>query len=257
MIGTGNDPAIPAIEADQGLTTCVLGLDDGSTTRALGLGEDPTIRLQLADTHGQPTGQTTGVATLLFGLSLATALPPSALLMPSNAALPVVRSDAHPILSSIDLEAALGRPTMEVGRGRVALEEVDRRMRRLVVSLAVFQVTDGSGALISLGVVTPHWTASGNDGATITDLWALAREALPRHGIAWRHSIRGGGDALLVVYGGVTAQVAWLAGDRLATASVTSLDGSENWTVEAACSIAVLLDRRLGDEDPALGRSRE
>jgi hypothetical protein len=256
MIGTDSGRAIPTSETDQELTTCVLGLDDGSTTRALGLGEDPTIRLQVANTLGHPTGQTTGVATLLFGLSLATALPPSALLMPSNAALPVVRSDAHPILSSIDLEAVLGRPTTEVGRGRVALEEVDRRMRRLVVSLAVFQVTDGSGALISLGVVTPHRTVSGRGGATITDLWAMAREALPRYGIALRHSIRGGDDALLVLYGGVTAQVAWLAGDRLATASVTSLDGSESWTVEAACSIAVLLDRRLGDDDPALGRSR-
>jgi hypothetical protein len=256
MIGTDNEPAIPAIETDQGLTTRVLGLNGRPTMRALGLDEGPTIRLNLANDVGLPTGQTTGVATLLFGLSLATALPPSALLIPSNAALPVVRSDAHLILSSIDLEAALGRPTMEVGRGRVALEEVDRRMRRLVVSLAVFQVTDGSGALVSLGVVTPHRTVSGNGGATITDLWTLAREALPRHGIAWRHSIRGADDALLVLYGDVTAQVAWLAGDRLATASVTSLDSSENWTVEAACSIAVLLDRRLGDEDPALGRSR-
>ena len=79
-----------------------------------------------------------------------------------------------------------------------------------------------------------------------TDLWTLACETLPLHGVASRHPSRIGDDALLVVYGGITAQVAWLSGDRLATASVTSLNGDDAWAIEAASAIALALDRRRG-----------
>jgi hypothetical protein len=92
--------------------------------------------------------------------------------------------------------------------------------------------------------VTPHRTAGGVEGASTTDLWTLACEALPLHGAASRHPGRIGDDAILVVYGGITAQVAWLSGDRLTTASVTSLNGHDDWAIEAASTIALALDRR-------------
>ena len=53
-----------------------------------------------------------------------------------------------------------------------------------------------------------------------------------------------GDDAFLAVYGGLTAQVAWLTGDRLSTASVTCLTREQDWLVDAARSIAIMLDRR-------------
>jgi hypothetical protein len=45
-----------------------------------------------------------------------------------------------------------------------------------------------------------------------------------------------------VTYGGITTQVLWLVGDRLATASVTSLHGEEEWAIDVARSSALLLD---------------
>jgi hypothetical protein len=54
-----------------------------------------------------------------------------------------------------------------------------------------------------------------------------------------------GETAFLAVYGDVTAQVAWLTGGRLATASVTSLVWEQAQTIEVARSTAVALDRRL------------
>jgi hypothetical protein len=123
------------------------------------------------------------------------------MLVSPNAALPAVRSDPHAILSPIELAAVLGRPTAEVGRGRVALAEIDQRLHDLVVSLDVFRVTDGSGALVSLSVVRPDQTASGASGATTVDLWALAREALPRCGGDYEYAVGVGDDALLMLYG--------------------------------------------------------
>lgn len=211
----------------------------------------PTLRLQLTSdpTPGLSGGsdpttvQTSGVEPLLFGLSLAAALPPNAILFPPDSSLPVVRSDPHAILSPAELSAILGRPTALVGRGRIELGEVDRRMVSLVVSLEVFQITDGSGVLVSLGIVTPHRRAGGVDGATTADLWDLAREALPGYAGASQYPSRIGGGARLVVYGGITAQVAWLSDECLTTASVTSLDGDDDWAIEAASAIALALNR--------------
>ena len=52
-----------------------------------------------------------------------------------------------------------------------------------------------------------------------------------------------GDDAFLAMYHGTTAQVAWMAGGRLATASVTCLAGDEHWAIAAAHAIAAFLDR--------------
>lgn len=245
MIGTDKEPAIPAIEADQGLTTRVLELDDGSTTRALGLDGDPTIHLQLANTLGHPTGQTTGVATLLFGLSLAAALPPAAMLFSPDAARPIIRPAAGPMLSPSEVEAIVGHRMKEAGRGRIALGEVDRRLSRLLLSLEVFQATDRSGVLVCLGVIRVDSAATTVVGASPLDLWALAGEPLSRYGVAFECPIRIGDRARLVVYSGITMQIAWLSGDRLMTASVTSLTGSDAWAIESASALAIALDRQL------------
>jgi hypothetical protein len=207
--------------------------------------DEPTLRPTPVDEVGRTTTLTAGLETLLFALSLVTALPPAAMLAQPCAALPVVRSNPRALLSPIELATVLGRPTAEVGRGRVELREIDSRLHGLAVSLNVFRVTDGSGALISLSVVGPDVTASSDGGATTADLWALTCEALLRHSVGCEYQDGVEYDAILVLYGGITAQLVWLAGDRLATASVTSLDSEEAWMIEAARSIAVLLDRRL------------
>jgi hypothetical protein len=203
----------------------------------------PTLRLNLAETAHLSSGRGTDAKMLLFGLSLAAALPPAAILFPTDSSLPFVRSNPYSILSPAEVGAILGRPMAEVGRGRVALGEVDRRMHRLVVALNVFQATDGSGVLVSLGVIRVDPAATTVAGVSPLDLWALAGEPLSRHGVAKDCPIRIGDRSRLIVYGGITSQVAWLSGERLATASVTSLQGSESWVTGAACSIAVLLDR--------------
>ena len=70
----------------------------------------PTLRLHPASgpipdpasESGPTTVQTSGVEPLLFGLSLAAALPPTAILFPPGSSLPVIRSDPHPILGPAD-----------------------------------------------------------------------------------------------------------------------------------------------------------
>jgi hypothetical protein len=219
----------------------------------------PTVGLEPLD-DPEPAS-TTRLETLLFALSLVATLPPTAMLASSRAALPFVQAEPQPVLTAFDLEATIGRPTTEVGRGRIGLGEIDQRMHRLLVSLNVYQVTDGSGVLVCLGVVSPNRVgvvspnrhgvvrpnrmADGAGGVAPADLWTLAREALALHGVFRETPVEMGDDAFLAVYGGVTAQVAWLTGDHLATASVTSLNGDEAWMIETARSIAGLLDRRL------------
>ncbi len=205
----------------------------------------PTLRLDTEDDSEPTTDRTPGLLTLLFELSLGVGLPPAAILATPTAVRPAIHSDAHAILNARELAAVLNRPTTEVGRGRVALAEIDRRLRGLVAWLDVFRVADRSGALVSLSVVRPDPDASGDGGATTADLWALAQEALIRHGVAGQRLGGLGDDAFLAVHGGKAAQVAWVAGARLATASVTCLARDNAWMVEAARSIAVLADDEL------------
>src|SRR3954469_21730604 len=73
------------------------------------------------------TTLTSHVQTLLYGLSLVTALPPEAILAPPDAVVPKVRSDPHPILHAVEVESVLDRPITPVGHGSVALEHVDWR----------------------------------------------------------------------------------------------------------------------------------
>ena len=216
--------------------------------------DPPTLVLGLERDLDPSSNRPTGDVPVLFGLSLATALPPMAMLPPPGVVLPTFRSGAHAILDPAELTAVLGRPTMEVWHGRVALGEVDVRLRGLEILLSGFQVIDESSALVCLGAITADSLVPDTGGATPSDLWDLACQGLERFGIASERPSDLGDDAFLVVYGGVTAQVAWLAGDRLATASVTCLALEHGWATKAACSIAQVLDRRLSNLFPGTRR---
>jgi hypothetical protein len=212
----------------------------------------PTPRPAPADDGERPTAHSSTLLPLLFALRHAAALPPAALLAPPGAARPTLRPEPNALLDPPALAAALGHPAAEVGRGRVALGELDARLGGLTVSLEAFRVADGDGALACLGVVRPDPTAS-DGGATVVELWWLARAALARHRVPRARWVGLGEDALLAVHGGRTAQVAWLAGDRLATAGVTRLADLDAWAIGAARALAVLADARLAREDGRAG----
>jgi len=211
--------------------------------------EQPTLRLERDATT--TTGVTGGVASL-FGLSMATALPPMALLTRTDAVLPTLRRDPHAmLLSPAELAAVLGQPVTEAWRGRIELGGLDPRLRGLESVLVVFQAIDGSGALICLSTIEPHPVAGDERGATPADLWALVCEALVRCGVAHRRELAIGPDAVLAVYGEITAQVAWLDGDRVATVSVTRLTGQRGWPADTARMAAAVLKRQLAGRSPA------
>ena len=183
---------------------------------------------------------------MLFGLSLGMALPPAAIVTPPGTVRPTVRPDAATMLVASELTAVLNRAdrrglarTGRPGRGGRAPG------RPGDPAFSVFQVTDESGALICLSAVRRDPGADGVGGATPADLWELACQALARYGIPHERLVGIGDDAFLATYGGVTAQVAWLAGARLTTASVTCLAREPGWAADAARTIAVVLDRHL------------
>ena len=205
----------------------------------------PTARLGRVNVAVSTTPRAARLVPLLFGLGLATALPPAAMLAPPDAIQPTIRFDTYPILDAADLSTILARSAADVGHGHIALSEVDVRLLGLAAWVSVFRVADGAGvgSLVSVGIVTPDPTA--DDGsATVADLWKLACAALAQHAIPSGHLDGLGDDAFLAVHDGTTAQVAWLDGVRLTTASVTCLAGDEHWAIAAAHSIAALLERR-------------
>jgi hypothetical protein len=186
-----------------------------------------------------------GLPTLLFGLTLALALPPAALLPPPNVSRPTFHPSPVRIVSAVELSASLGRPTTELHRVRVGLGELDTRLRGLSVSTTIFQVTDETRALVSIGVAYPDGTANDRDGATADRLWTLTREILPRYAWVCEQQTSLGKDALLAFPGTATAQAIWLANGCLATVGVASFYGGDAWTREAAHSIAQVVDWRL------------
>jgi hypothetical protein len=115
------------------------------------------------------------------------------------------------------------------------LAGIDQRLRGLVVSLEVFRVIDGGGALVGVGVVGPYRATSG--GTTTVDLWKLARQALEHHGVNYVRPGGCGDDTFLADYGR-TVQVAWLTGGSLVTASVTGPDSERDWILRAARVLA-------------------
>jgi hypothetical protein len=155
---------------------------------------------------------------------------------------------AHPAIDAVTLAKSLLIPVTELGRGRIALGEVDCRLGGLSLALDLFRVGDGRGALIPIGVVRRDTLTDGPGGATLADLWRLARETIPRYGRVWGCWPGPGSAAVLVRYDCATAQIAWSGGDYLATVSVTSLDGDDGQTSETVHTVARLLAARLESE---------
>jgi hypothetical protein len=184
-------------------------------------------------------------AALYYGLSLAAVLPPAAWLPPVHGALPSIHPTTEPAIDVVTLATSLLEPVMELGRGRIALGEVDRRLGGLSLALDLFRVGDGRGALIPIGVVRRDTLTDEAGAATLADLWVLARETMPRYGRVWGCWPGPGSDAVLVRYDSATAQIAWLGADYLATVSVTSLDGDGGQTSETVHTVARLLAARL------------
>jgi len=200
-----------------------------------------TSRPDLLNDLARESAARPGVVTLSFGLSLATGLPPAALLVPSGVLRPATLADVEVVLGPSTLGAVLGRPMDRMLFGRIALGLVDRRLRGLESILQVFQATDGTGALVCTSVVGTDPAAG--DGITPDDLLGLVCEAMLRHGVTHERRIDVGPDAFLAIYGEMTAQLVWMAGGRLLTVNATCPFGDRAWTIDAARSIAGLLDR--------------
>lgn len=192
------------------------------------------------------TTATTGLVTLLLALNFATALPPVATIFSPTAAQPRVFPAAHPIVNPIGLQAVLGRPLADVGRGLVALGDIDARLDGLIAALDVYRLVGGANALVTVSVVRPaselRLPGAGLDASASTaDLWNLARAALVEHQVTCAAPGLSGDDAFLADYGR-TAQVAWLVGGRLLTTSVTCLDDAPSWRLDAVRAIARYVD---------------
>jgi len=193
--------------------------------------------------------------TFLLELSLALALPPEAREAPAGIERPAIRPEPRTLLDVGEVAAVLDRPTVEVGRGRVSAGQLDWRLDGLAVSLGVFRVSGEDGAVVSLSVVGPDPGWAGRLGATAANLWWLATTAVAHLGVASEHVIRHGDDGFMALYGGRTAQLAWLTGERVATVSVTSLAGDADWAMRAARALADLADDRLeaASAEPGFG----
>lgn len=189
-----------------------------------------------------PATPSMGLISLLFALNVATGLPPEALQFSPATAWPRVRSRTDGIIQSESLWAMLERPIINLGHGEAVLGDVDERLRGLAVLLDVYRVIDWSGALISIGVVSADPALPG--GTSTSDLWALAQEARVGCGIEhWTHD--GIGDAACLANFGKTMQLVWMRGDRLATVSVSCIDGGQHWMRHAVRSVATLVDNQL------------
>ena len=213
------------------------------TTSVL-VADGPALRINCEGECRRTTPVPPRSAPLLFGLSLAAALPSAAWVPPPHSGLRAIHPTLRPILDSLELQTALGRPVAEVGRGRIALGDVDRRLHGLSLALDVLRADVGRDALVTIGVVSPD-RAMIDGGATPAGLWALAREAIPWHGRSRGCRLGTAADSIVVIYGCATSQVAWLAADSLATVSVTDLDGDEEQRTELAHTLACRLAPRL------------
>jgi hypothetical protein len=202
------------------------------------------IPLRRRDQLQPPTSQAVELAPLHFALSLAIMLPPHAIIAPRGPVEPVVRADPPAVRGAEAIEGVLGRPTTAVGSGHVFLDEVDRRLTGLVARLNAYRVTATPTALVCTGLVIAADTPSVGLRATARELWELATETLDRRGQICQPVAGLGDDALLVLHGGCTAQVAWLTAGRLATVSVTSRQDDTAWAIASATTIARLAVER-------------
>ena len=222
------------------------------TTKVLEIDGAPTRRLHSEGVCRSPARIPLGSAALLYGMSLAVALPPAAWLPPVHGGVPMVHPATGLGFDVATMAATVGAPVTEVGRGRIALGGVDRRLHGLSLALDLFRVEVGRGVLVPIGVIRSEPATHWGGGSTPSALWRLALAAIP-----WYGRVRGcpsnmDADSILVLYGDATAQVAWLAADELATVSVTSLDGDQKLATEMVLTLSRLLASRL--ESRAVGR---
>jgi hypothetical protein len=199
----------------------------------------------------RPPGDSPGLLSLLFKLSMAAALPPAAIMAPASPAHPTIHRKHQTTVSVDALEGVIRRPISAPASGRVLLGEVDQRLNGLTIQLDTFRLTDEQGGLVSIGLVSADPESSYRDGATARTLWLLAHEALVTHGVPCEHLVGIGDDAFLALHGGCTAQVAWLTRDRLATVSVTTPRDDSQWAMSVARSIARFADEHLAPGDNA------
>jgi hypothetical protein len=169
---------------------------------------------------GQVIPQTVHLLPLLFALNFAIGLPPGSVARLPDAGWPTVRASDRPLINAASLAAILARPVAPAALGTILLGEVDRRLAGLAVTIDVARLVGAAGGLVALSTVSA--TGPGG-GASVADLWRLAREAVIERRVSWRPLDGLGADAFLASYD-QTVQVCWLAGDRLATASVTDLE---------------------------------
>ena len=208
--------------------------------------DSSTTLLNSLRAQNRTAEQTPGLVTLHLALSLAMVLPPAAIVPPVHSGRPLVRSDAHVIVDAREVQAVITRPMSAVGSGRVGLGEIDRRLHGLMVRVDAFRVNDESGAVLSIGLVSPASEHGVGRQATARDLWLLATEAFVNHAVPAEPIVGMGDVACLAHHGGGTVQVAWLTDDRLASVSVTCLgDEPKTWMIDTAISVAEVVDDRL------------
>lgn len=201
--------------------------------------------------HDREHIKSSKLVTFLFELGWALAVPPNAQMAPPRGGRPIIHTEPDTLLTPGEVAAALGRPATEVARGRVSAGELDWRLEGLEVSLAVFRGLGERGELVSLSVIRPDPRVVGPRGATTADLWRLATSTVAQCGVATEHRVDLGDDGFLALHGGRTVQVAWLAGARVATVTVTCLAGDKSLLMEEAQAIAALMADRLDPDSSA------
>jgi hypothetical protein len=204
-------------------------------------GDEPT---SITDDGPTTTPTTSAKLILLFKAGLALGIPPEATL-PPRSGQPTVYPEPHQLLRPGDVRAALGCRATEVGRGRIAAGELDRRLHGLVLSVSVCRVVDGSGALISMGVVWSDPVTTTPGSATSVDHWAIVKQAAERPDATREHLLGFGDDGFLWLHGGRTAVIAWLDRETVATVSVTSPPANWAWATAAVRAVAVVAAERL------------
>jgi hypothetical protein len=206
------------------------------------------VTMQMSDAvtpRQPPAGQTGERMTLLLGLSLAIVLPPEAVIPPRDGGEPSIREEPLAVIGAEAIRLVLGRTAIAVGSGYIPLDKVDRRLGGLMVRLNAYRITEAPSALVLTGLVSDTGEPP-SVGWRVTPraLWELAKEMLKQGGHGCEPVYGLGEDAFLTLRGDHTAQVAWIAGDRLASVTVTSLQADKLWVITSARALA----ERVGNQ---------
>lgn len=204
-----------------------------------------TVASEAATPRQPPAGQTAERVTLLLGLSLAVVLPPEAVIPPRDGTEPTIQEEPLAVIGAEAVRMLLGRSAVAVGSGRVPLDQVDRRLGGLMARLNAYRITEAPTALVMTGLVSDNGEPP-TVGWRVTPraLWEMAKELLKHGGHVCEPMFGLGDDAFLTLRGDHTAQVAWIAGERLASVTVTSLQADKQWVIDSARALA----ERVGNQ---------